>query len=45
MKARIMGAYGGREVEVVEGRVEEAVEESVRFVKERYVSEDEYLRS
>ncbi|KAK3497456.1 uncharacterized protein B0T23DRAFT_84128 [Neurospora hispaniola] len=40
MKARVMGAYRGREVHGVERRVEEAVEESVRFVKERYVSEN-----
>ncbi|EGO51969.1 hypothetical protein NEUTE1DRAFT_141879 [Neurospora tetrasperma FGSC 2508] len=37
MKARVMDAYGEREVHGVEERVEEIVEESVRSVKERYV--------
>lgn len=38
MKARVMGAYGGREVDGVEERVEGVVGEFVRLVRERYVS-------
>lgn len=41
MKARVMGAYGGREVEGVEGQVEEVVGGFVRLVRERYVEENE----
>ncbi|KAK1776961.1 cytochrome P450 [Copromyces sp. CBS 386.78] len=40
MKARVMGAYGGREVEGVEGRVEEVVGEFVTLVRERYVGDN-----
>ena len=39
MKARVMGAYGGREVGGVEGRVDEVVGEFVKLVRERYVSD------